>query len=111
MFSSLDINECSSQPCLNGGRCVDAVNGYTCDCVQGWDGVHCDIGKLRLSSCRFVLLVNPTFVGKVIRTYPYLLCGRSDIRCIVVSGQESQKFKKMDNPACQLWSLILIPLK
>lgn len=30
-----DIDECATtvEPCLNGGRCQDAVNNYTCDCT------------------------------------------------------------------------------
>lgn len=29
-----DVDECASTPgaCLNGGRCQDAVNNFTCDC-------------------------------------------------------------------------------
>lgn len=32
----IDIDECMSAEngCLNGGRCVDAVNTYTCDCAN-----------------------------------------------------------------------------
>ena len=40
-----DTNECQSTPCINGGTCVDAVNGYTCSCTSGWEGTLCDIGK------------------------------------------------------------------
>ena len=51
MFDSLsclfqtDIYECSSSPCNNGGFCEDHINGYTCDCKPGYEGVHCEIGK------------------------------------------------------------------
>ena len=40
MFSS-DINECSSNPCLNGGTCIDQVNGYLCNCRTDFTGVYC----------------------------------------------------------------------
>ena len=26
-------NECISQPCQNNAKCIDQVNGYTCDCT------------------------------------------------------------------------------
>jgi len=40
-----DIDECSSNPCVNGGTCTDQVNGYTCACTAGWQGADCDKGK------------------------------------------------------------------
>ncbi len=40
-----DINECASNPCRNGGTCVDGINSYTCQCVQGYFGTNCEIGK------------------------------------------------------------------
>ena len=46
LFFSSDINECASQPCLNGGVCIDGVNGYTCQCAQGWGGPRCEDSKL-----------------------------------------------------------------
>ena len=45
LSSSSDINECASNPCQNGGTCVDAVNGYSCSCVNGWAGEHCATGS------------------------------------------------------------------
>ena len=39
-----DIEECSSQPCQNEGTCNDQPNGYTCDCVDGYEGTHCETG-------------------------------------------------------------------
>ena len=41
---SLDINECSSSPCLNGGTCTDGVNSYSCKCVAGYTGKDCETG-------------------------------------------------------------------
>ncbi len=47
----VDINECSSSPCMNGATCTDAVNSYTCACVAGYTGTHCETGeKLGLSN-------------------------------------------------------------
>uniref|UniRef100_A0A3B5B1X0 Fibulin 7 n=1 Tax=Stegastes partitus TaxID=144197 RepID=A0A3B5B1X0_9TELE len=36
-----DISECASNPCQNGGTCVDGVNQYKCTCPQNWSGSHC----------------------------------------------------------------------
>ena len=51
IFPSLfnpDINDCAGQPCKNGATCIDAVNDYTCNCVVGYTGKNCSIGKHRL---------------------------------------------------------------
>ncbi|XP_017783006.1 PREDICTED: cubilin-like [Nicrophorus vespilloides] len=39
----LIVNECSSNPCLNGGTCVDMFNSYMCRCVDQWEGPNCDV--------------------------------------------------------------------
>ncbi|KAL3282925.1 hypothetical protein HHI36_006083 [Cryptolaemus montrouzieri] len=39
----IDLNECDSNPCLNNGTCLDAVNGYLCRCPSGYSGIHCEI--------------------------------------------------------------------
>lgn len=35
---SVNIDECESEPCQNGGACEDAVNGYACTCSAGFLG-------------------------------------------------------------------------
>ena len=43
----LDINECASGPCRNGGQCIDGVNGYICQCAAGYTGVNCESSKFK----------------------------------------------------------------
>uniref|UniRef100_A0A8C9EV35 Crumbs cell polarity complex component 2 n=1 Tax=Pavo cristatus TaxID=9049 RepID=A0A8C9EV35_PAVCR len=38
-----NINECESQPCQNGGHCVDLVDGFLCHCLPGYSGVECAV--------------------------------------------------------------------
>ena len=40
-YFHLDINECASNPCQNGGACVDGVASYTCNCLTGFSGAEC----------------------------------------------------------------------
>ena len=41
----VDINECSSNPCLNLATCNNLVDYYNCSCADGWTGEICDTGK------------------------------------------------------------------
>ena len=33
---SVNINDCSPQPCMNNGTCSDMVNGFNCTCITGY---------------------------------------------------------------------------
>lgn len=33
-----EVNECLSQPCQNGGSCVDELDSYSCRCPAGIAG-------------------------------------------------------------------------
>ncbi|XP_070174131.1 cubilin-like [Littorina saxatilis] len=37
----LTTNECNSNPCQNGGTCVDTYNGFICQCPSNYYGVTC----------------------------------------------------------------------
>ena len=40
---NLEINKCSSNPCQNGGSCVNGINSFTCQCKSGFYGPLCEL--------------------------------------------------------------------
>ncbi|XP_038002011.1 sushi, nidogen and EGF-like domain-containing protein 1 [Motacilla alba alba] len=46
-----EIDECQSQPCLNGGQCKDRVSAFLCLCEPGYTGYHCELGKRPRQAC------------------------------------------------------------
>jgi hypothetical protein len=44
-FIPVDSENCSPNPCENGGTCTDGVNSFSCECVPGWEGDTCTISK------------------------------------------------------------------
>lgn len=45
----VDVDECQSKPCLNGGTCEDAVDSYTCLCALGYTDPQCSSGAVSFS--------------------------------------------------------------
>ncbi|XP_028392831.1 von Willebrand factor A domain-containing protein 2-like [Dendronephthya gigantea] len=41
----ISIPACKSQPCKNGGQCVDTDTEYRCNCPPDWTGVNCEVPK------------------------------------------------------------------
>ena len=41
MMCQTEVNECASGPCLNGGTCIDRLNGYECQCGNDYQGTNC----------------------------------------------------------------------
>ena len=39
---SLDVNDCEAGGCQNGGTCSDGIGTYTCECLEGFSGSHCE---------------------------------------------------------------------
>ena len=45
LYVYLDIDECElTELCQNGGTCNNMDGSYTCDCVSGFTGQHCENG-------------------------------------------------------------------
>lgn len=65
-----DGDECDSQPCQNGGVCVDKKNGFNCKCRRGFTGPICQ-----------------TVTGKATVCGPnYVRCNGRNGRCIKASN-------------------------
>jgi len=37
------IDDCDPNPCENNGTCIDGINSFICDCVDGFTGDTCEI--------------------------------------------------------------------
>nr|XP_020465574.1 sushi, nidogen and EGF-like domain-containing protein 1 isoform X2 [Monopterus albus] len=38
----IDVDECASYPCQNGGTCKDLINSFVCHCPPGYSGILCE---------------------------------------------------------------------
>ena len=56
--ATTEIKKCYSMPCQNSGTCIEERYGYTCDCVAGFTGVHCETGTCLSFSCLYLLHPN-----------------------------------------------------
>ncbi|CAM2096484.1 unnamed protein product [Caretta caretta] len=43
-WSKEDANQCDSDPCQNGGTCVDQLQAYVCLCPEEYKGKNCEKG-------------------------------------------------------------------
>lgn len=43
MRCELNTSECSSGPCLNGGKCIESGNSWSCNCPGGVSGNRCQV--------------------------------------------------------------------
>jgi hypothetical protein len=55
VFINVDVDNCASSPCQNGGICNNLLNNYTCTCNGTWTGYHCSEATL---SCNDITCYN-----------------------------------------------------
>ncbi|CAD5121857.1 DgyrCDS10323 [Dimorphilus gyrociliatus] len=41
-FTCYEVNECNSNPCRNGGACINNINSFSCNCKTGFYGRICE---------------------------------------------------------------------
>ncbi|HEY0469378.1 MAG TPA: DNRLRE domain-containing protein, partial [Polyangiaceae bacterium] len=70
---STTVDECTANPCHNGGTCKNASSGYRCACAPGFSGPTCD---KRLDPC----LANPCQHGASCTSTP------SSYACVCPAG-------------------------
>ena len=46
VFVLIEMDECDSNPCGNGGTCNDYINEFNCTCASGYEGTLCETGNL-----------------------------------------------------------------
>ena len=51
----VDIDKCISQPCVNGGTCINEENSYRCNCVSGYEGLNCEQGSHNLRNLNVIV--------------------------------------------------------
>ena len=78
VFLPSEIVECASDPCQNGGTCFEGVDGYLCQCADGYEGIHCETGRF----CKYVV---QRFSGQIWYANPSCL--------VLVQFQNTQKCK------------------
>ena len=62
ILTFLDIGECLSDPCQNGGTCIDEINAFTCVCINGYTGYVCETSEMSQSrGCVSVFLFHEFF--------------------------------------------------
>ena len=44
-----ETDECSTDPCGNGGTCTDGDNTYSCECATGYKGTDCGMNTIKYS--------------------------------------------------------------
>ena len=60
-YHVVDVDECGSSPCQNG-NCTDGVNGYTCNCFDGYTGNNCEIGtSIYCSAAKYGIAVTSKY--------------------------------------------------
>ena len=45
VYEFADTDACQTKPCYNEGRCFDRFEGYICACLEGFEGVNCQLGE------------------------------------------------------------------
>ena len=71
---ALDIDDCATNPCQNGGACTDGVDSYNCTCMDGFNGTNCELSEFCVVIMFFITIVVSLVLNVCQRTFPIRLC-------------------------------------
>ena len=75
-FLSLEIPAaCDSNPCVNGGTCVEEEDGYTCECEKGFEGDRCqdcELLNIQMELYLFLLISYFFHIVQISRKISYI---------------------------------------
>ena len=54
------VSDCTAEPCLHGGRCVDQSPGYFCQCPEGYDGTNCEASVAEFEASSYAIFPGMT---------------------------------------------------
>ncbi|XP_055602052.1 protein crumbs isoform X2 [Uranotaenia lowii] len=95
-FCEVEINECDSAPCLNGGQCIDFINDYRCNCSgTGYEGRNCEVD---IDEC-YVERINCGGRGSCINTRGSFRCKCNEGMC--GKGCDKEDPCKIEPNVCQ----------
>lgn len=61
MFFVPDINECTFDPCVNGGNCTNDIGTFLCTCPDRFTGTMCETGMCSNYMALYSITINTTF--------------------------------------------------
>ena len=77
-------DECASSPCLNGGKCTDGIQAFTCNCQgTGYSGLTCntDVNECTSSPCSGGQLCTNTAVSN-----SFLISSYAVLKALAIIG-------------------------
>ncbi|KAG7203366.1 hypothetical protein KM043_013441 [Ampulex compressa] len=110
----LYIDECTANPCLNGGKCISNESDYECQCRDGFEGHFCELSMDHCTSepcaegstCRTVnetwaCLCRPGFLGRHCNLLPcdWIPCHPNSICVNIADPNATRKSYRCECPA------------
>ncbi len=82
LFVLTDIDDCQSNPCQNGGTCIDEINSFVCLCLPSYGGATCEKGNTITHMCTYMQMMKYIKLNTLWMWGKFLIWLWSGISCI-----------------------------